>query len=445
MATDWTVVDTGSFVPSSVWDADETIRDFIYFNLSPANGTDIYKYELSTQTATQIAFEKISFIEDPTDDTYTPYYGSRNTLAWFLGDLYAMVGNDKLNAGGGYYTQVWRYTGTGTTWEKVFDSGERTNDEPWLMYTDGVYLIAGWANKLIITEDGDTWDGPLVFLNRWSQSDQAANLPMGSLVRMGMMNIPRIYGNRPIQFWSADSDAPGAGAKYDFYKFNSATPDIELLIPNWGNYGETHPNIHCADHVHIWKEDEDHYAWTEDLELDPDTTWTEPTDFTIRPIPTVGLENYSIGVDIVTREVYLLNQLTKEWELDGELDTNSGTTSYEPVCVIKADDDETYMVVVGNNTKILYQRNTTLPDGGIAPQATALYYGTTTPTFRSEVSISGVKPGGMVVMPDETVVLGAKDAGTIIYNDISPYETEEDWVDMSTGYDGDDISKLEVI
>lgn len=146
------------FVPSTVY----TLVEFsgsLYIG-TVGNGTnygtgEVWKYSGSNQTWTKVGGDGNGTTNWDTTQTEAVY-----SLAVHDSALYAGLG---LTAGDG---EIWRYSGSGTTWTKVAGGGVGSSwtaanniEAVYSMVSDGTYLYAGTGNTATSTtqSDGDVW------------------------------------------------------------------------------------------------------------------------------------------------------------------------------------------------------------------------------------------------------------------------------------------------
>jgi len=146
------------FVPSVVYALKE-FNGSLYVGTT-GNGTnlgtgEVWKYSGSNQTWTKVGGDGNGTTNWDTTQTEAVY-----ALEVHSGALYAGLG---LTAGD---AEVWRYSGSGTTWTKVAGGGlnsswttANANEAVYALKSDGTYLYAGTGNTAAsaAASDGDVW------------------------------------------------------------------------------------------------------------------------------------------------------------------------------------------------------------------------------------------------------------------------------------------------
>lgn len=138
-------------------------------------------------------------------------------------------------------------------------------------------------------------------------------------------------------------------------------------------------------------------------------------------------------------QIYTWDTATDTFVADGTITSGRGVHDFFVI------NGHIYLVADGSSAN-----SVEIWDGGVVEEVPegnpALYYGITTPTYRSEIPIL-VKPGSgaLTITPAGAVVIGARDSGEIYYNETAPYDVDEDWIEMSSGYNSDDVNRIEVV
>jgi hypothetical protein len=258
---------------------------------------------------------------------YTLRYGNGSTEDWF---------------------QVWRWTGTGTTWEKVYSSDSM--GFPQAIWGTGSKIIAagsgesvagsGVNNTTIYSTNGDDWSQGTFAGGGVIYDAENTDTFMGS--DLGIYAIFK-YGADPEDF--------------GLYHYDNASNDWELVedAPGYVHYASG-PDYH-------WREDP-----TTPNEFQRSTNWSgwvTPTAAEVQPARQINMP-YSVGFEPsgITYLVYFWDVDNAQWSATTETISPGGVASSGQVNLfVRLSDDNVFAFVRDNsNNNEIWQRDETLPD-----------------------------------------------------------------------------------
>ncbi len=283
--------------------------------------TDIYKYDVSAATSTQIADTNTW---DSTSDVIDS--GNGNNLCWFGTSLFIGI----KHAGGTYNEgQVWEYDGS--SWTKVYSPAASSNHGIDLLKSDSTYIVvsistATGADIRAHSTDGSSW------------------------------NASTTFGTDPKIF---DAVVDGAGNDTAQGIFATATDSsddriTEFQAGNWASVDDIADSaawFHAHGPDRQWKVESGTYKWT------TDDFSTDNTPATNRiPGRSLGLP-YSVayGASGSTLNLYYWDAGSNDWDAGESI--SAGATVNSLGHMFRMTDKEAYAIVRVSGNDQIWQRD----------------------------------------------------------------------------------------
>jgi hypothetical protein len=421
MAT-WTLVDSigaDSQIYSNATDGVD-----LYFVKHDSLG-EIYKFDTALETQTRID-AGFSGHAIPTSSNVKGV----QFLTWFNGKLYvATRKHPEINN-----VKVWRWTGSGTTWDEVFSVSHGSGFFATGLQSDGTHIVVVGADTSGGATNG-TWYSTTGDSGDWTQGTVPITV---ELARYSNSNGTQ----RGIFKWMADQE----------------------LIE-----GQTRKVFEFVDGDWVARRDEssdDWLYWTSDAllnwfqdsstsEMGYSSTWTGITQ-SVADVDIRALSQINIPIPVGSKNttgtlwIYFWDTDAGDWDVAGR-ESLPGSSGEEAHDIVRLDNNEVFVFSQNKspaNANQLWKRDEVLLDP-VTPATHTFYFSQGLPLMgKSFHPFATVKPGNLDVGDDDdTVFLGTStstDTEKVARSDRKSSRDYADWSGVTDEFTDDDVDGLEV-